>query len=150
MPKIHVNLTDIKSKYDVPPGSYRARVVDIQSKESSSGNPMLVWSWEILDGDESGSEISSMTSLQPHALFSLKEHLEAFGIEGDVEFDTDTLVGKIAKITVAKETYRNRDGEEKEASRIKKVEGAKSKARSAKATPKISEDRIDDDDDMPF
>ncbi|HON76340.1 MAG TPA: DUF669 domain-containing protein, partial [Dermatophilaceae bacterium] len=76
MVRITLNLDDVGSSFTViEPGRYPARVVDIEEKESSTGNPMLVWSWELEGGDYSGQEIMSFTSLQDHALFGLKQHL---------------------------------------------------------------------------
>ena len=123
MVRITLNLDDVGNTFTIiEPGRYPARVVDIEEKESSTGNPMLVWSWELEGGDYSGQEIRSFTSLQDHALFGLKQHLEAFGISGEVDIDTDKLIGKTAVLTIVKAKTRSKHtGEEIEVNRINQV-----------------------------
>lgn len=123
MVRITLNLDDVGNSFTlIEPGRYPARVVDIEEKESSTGNPMLAWSWELEGGDYSGQEIMSFTSLQDHALFGLKQHLEAFGISGEVDIDTDKLIGKTAVLTITKTKTRSKNtGEEIEVNRINLV-----------------------------
>lgn len=137
MVRITLNLDDVGSSFTIiEPGRYPARVVDIEEKESSTGNPMLVWSWELEGGDYSGQEIKSFTSLQDHALFGLKQHLEAFGISGEVDIDTDKLIGKTAMLTIVKAKARSRNtGEEIEVNRISLVSPMTAKRAAAMAPP---------------
>lgn len=137
MVRITLNLDDVGSSFTIiEPGRYPARVVDIEEKESSTGNPMLVWSWELEGGDYSGQEIRSFTSLQDHALFGLKQHLEAFGISGEVDIDTDKLIGKTAVLTITKTKTRSRNtGEEIEVNRINLVSPMTAKRAAATAPP---------------
>lgn len=126
MVKINVNLDNVGDRSPViEPGRYEARVIEIDEQESQSGNPMLVWTWEISSGENQGIELRSYTSLQEHALFGLKNHLEAFGISGEVDLDTDKLVGKKAIISVLKTKIRsNQTGDEIEVNRIQNVSPA--------------------------
>jgi len=137
MVRITLNLDDVGNTFTIiEPGRYPARVVDIEEKESSTGNPMLAWSWELEGGDYSGREIMSFTSLQDHALFGLKEHLEAFGISGEVDIDTDKLIGKTAMLTIAKVKTRSKHtGEEIEVNRISLVSPMAAKRAAATAPP---------------
>ena len=138
MVRITLNLDDVGNTFTIiEPGRYPARVVDIEEKESSTGNPMLVWSWELegVDGHV-GQEIKSFTSLQDHALFGLKQHLEAFGISGEVDLDTDKLIGKTAVLTIAKAKTRSKNtGEEIEVNRINLVSPMAAKRAAATAPP---------------
>jgi len=137
MVRITLNLDDVGSSFTIiEPGRYPARVVDIEEKESSTGNPMLVWSWELEGGDYSGREIRSFTSLQDHALFGLKQHLEAFGISGEVDIDTDRLIGRTAMLTITKTKTRSRNtGEEIEVNRVSLVSPMAAKRAAAMAPP---------------
>lgn len=128
MVKIAVNLDDIKGGFTLlDAGKYVARLIDVQEQESSTGNPMLCWFWEIDD-----CEVRSFTSLQDHALFGLKEHLEAFGITGEVDIDTDICIGKSAQLTVTKIKKRSqRSGEEIEVNQVEAVKALKSKGPAA-------------------
>lgn len=113
MVKLTVNLDGVGEPREIiPAGRYEAKVTEIEQQDSQSGNPMLVWSWEITSGDQTGSELRSYTSLQEHALFGLKAHLVAFGAkpEGEIDLDTDKIVGKKAIIVVTKEQIAARDG----------------------------------------
>jgi hypothetical protein len=123
MVKLNLNLDEIgTARAVVEPGRYRAKVIEIEEGDSQSGNPMLTWTWELLDGDFAGSELRSYTSLQEHALFGLKSHLEAFGHSGEVDVDTDKLVGKTAILVVTKQTIKNRrNDEDMEVNRIENV-----------------------------
>lgn len=131
MVRLTLNLDDVGSAFTViEPGKYPAIVTNIEEKESSSGNPMLVWTWEIQGGEYAGQEIRSYTSLQDHALFGLKQHLEAFGITGEIDVDTERLIGKSAILTIVKQKMRSRNtGEEIEVNRINLVSAAPSKAK---------------------
>ena len=137
MVRITLNLDDVGNTFTIiEPGRYPARVVDIEEKESSTGNPMLAWSWELEGGDYSGREIMSFTSLQDHALFGLKEHLEAFGISGEVDLDTDKLIGKTAMLTITKTKTRSKNtGEEIEVNRVNLVSPMAAKRAAAAALP---------------
>lgn len=137
MVRITLNLDDVGNSFTIiEPGRYPARVVDIEEKESSTGNPMLAWSWELEGGDYSGQEIMSFTSLQDHALFGLKQHLEAFGISGEVDLDTDKLIGKTAMLTITKAKTRSRNtGEEIEVNRVNLVSPMAAKRAAATAPP---------------
>ena len=128
MVKLSVNLdeVDLNDFEIIPAGKYLARVNDIVEQESNSGNPMLVWNWDIIGGEHAGAGLKSYTSLQDHALFGLKQHLEAFNVIGDIsDFEMDALIGKTAKITVTKNVIVNRDsGEDMEVNRVTKVYAA--------------------------
>ena len=125
MVKLSVNLdeVDLNDFEIIPAGKYLAKVSDIVEQESSSGNPMLVWDWSIIGGEHAGVGLKSYTSLQDHALFGLKGHLEAFKVIGDIsDFEMDALIGKTAMLTVTKNTIVNRDsGEDMDVNRITKV-----------------------------
>lgn len=126
MARIRMNTEDVgDGPVTIDPGKYRAKLMECEEEESSSGNPMLVWQWEIAEGDFIGNTIKSWTSLQDHALFGLKEHMEAFGFSGELDVDTDKLIGKFAILTIGRRKIKDRDtGEDKEVSSIVKVSAA--------------------------
>lgn len=150
MPRIKVNLDEIPEGFEImEPGKYLAKVTDIEEEESASGNPMLVWTWSIAEGDYKGKELKSFTSLQDHALFGLKEHLTAFGLEGDLDFDTEKLMGKKARLTVTKTTIKSKNtGDDIEVNRVNAVSAAKASTKGKKPPVPAGDDG--DDNDMPF
>jgi hypothetical protein len=114
MVKLSVNLDGVgEAREAIEAGRYEAKVTEIEQGDSQSGNPMLTWSWEITSGDHAGHEIRSYTSLQEHALFGLKSHLAAMGLDtdGELDFDTDKLIGKRAIIVVTKAQIQNKQGD---------------------------------------
>lgn len=109
MAKLTYNLDEI-STAAVLPGKYKARLVKCEQTLSSQKNPMLVWTWKILDGTEKDKEIRSFTSLLPNALSGLKAHLEAFGLTGEVDLDTALLIGRNVVIVVIAREGETREG----------------------------------------
>lgn len=140
--KLNLDLSNVASIEVLENGEYKAKVVSIEEAESAAGNPMLVWDWEILDKEFKGTLLKSWTSLQPNALFSLKNHLNAFGVDGKVKLSTEKLKGKIATIVVTK--IKRRDNEDEFTNRIQKV-------KKYEAPKKVEmKDEDDDDDDSSF
>lgn len=153
MARIKMALGDIEGGGGVmiEPGQWLAELQDCGEQESSNGNPMLVWFWEIKEGPSEGLDIKSYTSLQDHALFGVKEHLVAFGADedADIDLDTDQLIGRQAILTIGKAKFRDKDsGEEREASRVNAIKSAKKKKQAA-PPPKRRDDDDDDGDDSP-
>jgi len=114
---LNVDLSDVQLIEIVETGIYRAKLIDVEETESSAGNPMLTWTWEILDKENAGVQLKSFTSLLPNALFGLKGHLAGLGVtSGKVKLNTDRLIGRKATLTVRK---IEDDGQEK--NRVDKV-----------------------------
>lgn len=136
MVKLSVNLDEIETTdfKIIEAGKYEAEISDLEEKDSSSGHPMLVWTWKITKGDEAGTTLKSYTTLQEHALFGLKQHLAALGIDGDLQgFETDSLIGKMAMLSVTKPKIVSRDtGEDIDVNRVDKVLPLKGAAKSPK------------------
>lgn len=152
MVKLSVNLDEIETAdfRIIEAGKYEAEIIDLEEKDSSSGHPMLVWTWKITKGDEFGTTIKSYTTLQDHALFGLKQHMDALGVEGDLDgFETDSLIGKMALLSVTKPKIVSRDtGEDIDVNRVDKVLPLKSAAK--KSTKKGSGVRKGNKDTIPL
>ena len=146
MVKLSVDLDEVDdSAFEiVDAGKYNAKVTDVVEQESSSGHPMLVWNWEIIGGDFNGTTLKSYTTLQAHALFGLKEHLAAFGVEGNLDgFETDAMIGKTAQLTVTKNMVVSKDsGEDIEVNRISKVNPSAKKGKGKGASKQMSKSEI--------
>lgn len=105
------NLEEISSIL-LEPGAYRARLSRVEQAISSSKNPMLVWHWTVVSPKKyKGTELRSWTVLIDSNLFSLKEHLEAFGLKGNVQIDATKLVGKHVTLVVGTEVSERVVGE---------------------------------------
>lgn len=145
MPKYNFALEDIESGggfVAITPGKYRARLQDCVETESSKGNPMLVWTWELLEGDEKGEMVKSWTSLQDHALFGFKEHCTALGENEDSdEQDTEEYVGRTAVLTIGTRRGRNRNGDEQDFTDVKRIERDEDGGRGRRRSSSRDEDR---------
>jgi len=93
-----------------PDGTFKCEVQSISQEESSTGNPMLVAKFKVLQGKGKGAIIYDNLSLQPQALFRLKALCEALGIEADAatDLDLDEFVGQEVVIDVENETYEDK------------------------------------------
>ena len=150
MARIRVNLDDIPDFVSPDPGKHRAKVLEVTEDVSSAGNDMLVWKWEVIEGESEGRTINSYTSLLDEALGGLKTHLKAFGFDGEVDVDTRKIHGKTAQIVVTRRKYRDKEtGEEKEGTSVANVlpDGGAGPAKSAGKSKVV---RSQSDDDIPF
>lgn len=99
-------------------GMYNVTIEAVEEKTSSTGNPML----QIRFREETTqAAIFDNYVLKENCLWKLKELLTAAGIEcgGNVEFDTDELVGLVFKAKIVQEDYND-----SKVNRIKKVYAA--------------------------
>lgn len=148
MPRLKMNLAGVTvGGVNIPPGKYLAELVDVQESESSTGNPMLVWEWEIAEGDFGGNTVRSWTTLQEHALFGLKGHLVGLGEdEEDIDVDTDEFIGRRVWLTITTRKFKDRDsGEEREAPSVAKIEPYRKPKRAA-----AKKRRDEDEEEPPF
>jgi len=151
MARIKLDTDDVIGGFTVlPSATYLARLVDVTEEESSTGNPMLLWGWSLID-EPSGHELRSYTPLQEHALGGLKQHLAAFGLSGKLDFDSSTLLGKKALLMVStKKIVSKKTGEEMMANRVESVMPAKkTSGQKPSPTPKGSTAKVEDND-IPF
>lgn len=62
-----------------PVGAYRFRVTGMQEKVSAAGNPMIVWTVEIINGDFAGTEIDDYMVITQKALWRICAFVMACG-----------------------------------------------------------------------
>lgn len=96
----------------VPEGDYVAKIIDAEKTEAkSSGNTMIVWTLEILEGKYKGKKIKTRTVMTPKALFFLRNLLEALGAEVPEKASKiryKKYVGKKIGITIEDNEYENK------------------------------------------
>jgi hypothetical protein len=109
---IEINMENVESSTLFEPGNYRAEVKGVTEKTSQSGNQMLVWVFKVYDTDSSATcNIYHNTSLQPQALFNLKNVLIALGVDvpnGTMEIDLNDYPGATCGVTLDQETYNQK------------------------------------------
>lgn len=96
----------------VDDGVYTAVIHEVEEKESSSGNPMLVIKWKITSKKSKGALLWDNVSLTPQALWRLKGLLEALGEDvpdSSLDLDIDDLSGKECRVEIANEKYEGKD-----------------------------------------
>src|SRR5690606_28865621 len=93
---LKVDFTNVEPGGKVPEGDYPVVVKEITVEESQNGNPYLKWVFSVADGRHKGKQLYHHTSLQPQALFNLRNTLEALGMEVPqkaIQLDLDNLIG---------------------------------------------------------
>lgn len=152
---LNIDLTNVKVIEVVESGVYRAKLIDVEETESSAGNPMLAWTWEILGKENAGAEVKSFTSLLPNALFGLKGHLSALGVQsGKVKMNTDKLLGRKATLTIVK---IDDGGEKNRVNKVAKYTKPTAQVDSKKSETDVNSKKSDKfevleplDDEIPF
>lgn len=108
---VRLNFKDAKSNR-VPEGEYPAKVTSAEIATSkSSGEDYIAWQFEVSDGEHEGKVLYLNTSLQPQALFRVRELLECFGTEvpeGAMDLDPEDYIGCEAELSVTEDEYEGR------------------------------------------
>jgi len=124
-----VNLTDIEDRSfeAIPAGKYVVKITGWEQRETKdkpenklpAGTPMVNWEFTILrhvDGDDKykNRKVWTNTIIDPKTLFNLKNLLKACGwtaeqMDGDLDFDPDTIVGSEIILVVAVRQYNGDD-----------------------------------------
>jgi len=161
MVRFKVNLDELPDGFMIyDPGNYAVKLVGCEKKTSSTGNPMLEWTWEFIQGDYKGKTIKSWTSMLVEGGSALKNHLAALGYASLSSVDTEKDVGKKMILVVTKELIEDKEThEDKPVNRVKYVKALETKP-AQKSTGAITLDdepktkkkaAIDEDsDDVPF
>jgi hypothetical protein len=156
--KISTGYDDVDEYMDVvPKGEYLARLIEVEESESSKGNPMLVWDFELLDGYP-GATVRGWTSLLEHALGDARKYFRAFGKTWKAGDDLERIARRFikkakVKLVVGIRVSRDRDtGEERENNKINAIyaAGKAGATAAAKKASKKSEPEQEEDDDIPF
>jgi hypothetical protein len=108
-----VDFTDVETRVLVPEGEYRAKVKAVEEDESNAGNTYLKWQFTTVDDDKklNGQTLYYHTSLQPQALWNLRNLLETLGVEtpnGKYVLDAAAYIGLECMVTVEHETYEGK------------------------------------------
>jgi hypothetical protein len=109
---IPINMTGVTTKAAaLPAGYYSATVAKCEQKRGKSGNQYLSWEFSVIYPEEFvGRKAFFNTSLQQHALWSLKRVLEALGyseeaLSGQIEFDPDDVIGIECTLVTVEDEY---------------------------------------------
>ncbi len=105
--QVDVNLKGVEaggSAPRIPEGSYRAKVQSAKAgKAKSTGNDLVLWKFEIIEGPQSGVVIWDRTMLLDQSLWTFRRTLEALKIkvkDSTMTIPLERLVGKTCGIEV--------------------------------------------------
>lgn len=118
MANLNLDFSSVRGAVVLEEGLYNLTIEDVQEKMSSTGKNMLLVRFR---EEESQAAIFENYVLTGDAMWKLQELLKAAGIDatGNVELDTDELIGLSFKAKVTKEDYND-----SEVNRIKKIYAA--------------------------
>ena len=109
--RVKVKLDEVSSSFEpVPADTYRVRVdkCDV-GKAKGSGKDKIHWEFLIAEGEYEGQRLFLDTSLQPQALFKVKQVLEACGFEWDEDgFESSELPGSELVVGVELDEYEGK------------------------------------------
>jgi len=109
---IRVDFTDVGGEFTpLEKGTYNAVVYDAEVKDSQAGKPYINWDFKITGPSNEGRHQWYMTSLQPQALWKLKQVLIRLGakeedLSGVAELDLEEYIGRKCRIVVDHEQYQ--------------------------------------------
>jgi hypothetical protein len=112
--KLTVDFTGVESggRRSIPDGVYSAAVAKITEEEGSeSGQPYLKWVFKVTGPTCKGAQVYHNTSLQPQALFNLKNLLEAMGaddLDGEFELDLGSYIDEEVGFEIVNEEYQGK------------------------------------------
>ena len=117
-PIINPDLTAVKSQGPIDPGVYPAKIIDVQSKTSQKGNPMIVPKLEITVGQDDVRTREAYLVITGAGAYGFEQLLRACGFDDvadkykdpDAEkpaFDTDNLIGQELNVQIESDTYNN-------------------------------------------
>src|SRR5690606_33456710 len=108
---IKVDMTNVETVSKVPEGDYAVRVKEVTAEESQGGKPYLKFTLIITEGKHEGKTLRHTCSLQSHALFALRNTLEALNYpipDGVASINLDELEGLEMGVGVEIEDYQGR------------------------------------------
>lgn len=113
--EVDLSNTEGKRSFRIPAGDYAMNCVNVEHQISSTGNPMYMWVFSVVEGDYAGREFRTYTVLKENALWKLAEVLEALGIgkAGDtVRFKKRDVIGKTVMGTLQDSEYNGTERSE--------------------------------------
>jgi len=108
---VTINLDGVEGTSRVPEGDYPVEVSDVTVETSRNNTQYLRFHLRITEGDHAGKTLRHQCSLQPHALFVLRNTLEALNYEipgGAFNLDLEALKGLEMGVSVVLEDYKGK------------------------------------------
>lgn len=108
MPRVPVNLAEVKPLEALPPGTYSVVILAMEDKKSKNGKDMVKITFQCTEEGLSNKFFTNIL-LEESSMFKWKELYDAcripYGADG---FDTDDLKEAELKVTVDQELYEDK------------------------------------------
>lgn len=107
-----VDLTEVQSNFVIPDGIYKVKCMDIEQTVSKGGNPMFVWTFEVIEGPNAGFQSKVFTAITPAAMWKVAETVTAMGVgqEGEVvKFKRSDVIGKDCGALIEQNEYNGQN-----------------------------------------
>jgi hypothetical protein len=156
--RVRIDFTGVQpgsGGFRIEPGEYKAECLQVIEEESSTGNPMLTWTFQLQEGTANGRRLRYWTSLAPQALWKLQSALEAFGEDAPtsiVDLELSDYEGRSVIIVVEDNLY---DG--KTVSKVSDLlradddeEEDETPTTAARKAAKAAAEEEDETEDVPF
>lgn len=108
----NVDLESAQGFVLLEPGIHLVTVESGKEGKSKAGERKVDFLSIVMDGPQAGGNITLSFSLQPQALWKLRQFRDACGIgaSGGNFFDTDDFIGRSVKIATSQKTFTNDTG----------------------------------------
>lgn len=109
--QISVDFEGVDTVSRIPEGDYAVEVKEVTVEKAQSGNDYLRFQLAVTEGPHEGKTLRHQCSLQAHALFVLRNTLEALNYpltDSVMDIDLDDLEGLEMGVAVIQEEYQGR------------------------------------------
>lgn len=92
-------------------GQHLAKVINVQRTKTKNGDPMFVWEFEIVSGNNKGMKRKYYNPIMDSTMWSVAETMEALGLgkAGEkIAFTRTDALNRLATVTIAHEQYNGR------------------------------------------
>jgi hypothetical protein len=106
--EVDLSNVDTSGGFHIPEGTYRAKLVEVEQSVSKGGNPMFVWTFEVVEGDHKGFQSKVFAAITPAAMWKVAETVVALGVGQTgsvVKFKRSDVVGKECGIALEASEY---------------------------------------------
>lgn len=107
-----VDLTDVQeNNFSIPNGNYLVQCKEIEQSVSKGGNPMFVWTFEVIEGEHKGFTSKVFTAITPAAMWKVAETVQALGVGQTgsvVKFKRTDVIGKQCGALIEQTEYNGK------------------------------------------
>lgn len=147
--KVTVDLSNVETVSKVPDGDYAVKVKGVTLETSEEkGTQYLRFALTITEGKHAGKSLRHQNSLQPNALFALRNTLEALNYpipDGAFDLDLPAMEGLEMAVAVENEEYNGKD--RSQVVEVFSMEDLESDEDEDELEDEIEEDEDDSDED---